>query len=131
MRMRAIGITLVTALTAAGMAMSAQQQGQQPGMPNQARCQQMMSQRGDMVQRMDAMDKKMDDLIAEMNKARGDRKVDAMAKVITEMAAQRKEMHESMMQMTDMAMSGGMCGMMMQGMMPQGTTPAQQDTPKQ
>ena len=70
-----------------------------------ARCQQMMSERRGMMQRMQAMDKKLDDLLADMNKATDSRKVDAVAKVVTEMAAQRKQMRQDMMQMSDGMMS--------------------------
>ena len=66
-----------------------------------ARCQQMMSERHAMMQGMQAMDTKLDDLVADMNKATGSRKVDALARVVTEMAAQRKQMRQEMMQMSD------------------------------
>jgi hypothetical protein len=46
---------------------------------------------------MQAMDRKLDELPAEMNGATGDRKIEAMAKVINELAAERKEMREAMM----------------------------------
>jgi iron-sulfur cluster repair protein YtfE (RIC family) len=87
-----------------------------------ARCQQMMSQRAEMMQRMEAMDKKLDGLVAEMHQAKGSQKIDAVAKVVTEMAAERKQMRESMMQMNEQMMahmmqhmqdgSAAMCPMM-------------------
>jgi hypothetical protein len=70
-----------------------------------ASCQQMMSQHTEMMQRVEAMDNKLDRLVAEMNQAKGAQKVDAMAKVVTEMAAQRKQMRESMMQMNEQMMA--------------------------
>lgn len=85
----------------------AQAQGGKPAAQGDmmARCQQMMSERQGMMQRMQAMDKKLDDLLADMNKATDSRKVDAVAKVVTEMAAQRKQMRQDMMQMSDGMMS--------------------------
>ena len=70
-----------------------------------ARCQEMMSQRSEMIRHMQAMDKKLDELLADMNQAKGNRKVDAMAKVVNELASQRKQTRQDMMQMHDGMMS--------------------------
>jgi len=83
-----------------------QKQGERSMM---ARCQEMISQREDM-QRMQELDKKLDDLVAEMNKAKGVGKVDALAKVVTEIAAQHKQacrqMNGPMCSMTDHSHDG-------------------------
>lgn len=76
-----------------------------------ASCMEMMSQRDAMMKRMEAMDKKLDDLVIQMNQAKGNQKIDAVAKTVTEMAAQRKQMRGEMMQMQD-----GMMSHMMQHM---------------
>ena len=49
-----------------------------------------------MMSRMAADDQKLTELIAAMNAARGDRKVEAIAAVVTELAAQRRQMQEQM-----------------------------------
>lgn len=61
----------------------------------------------EMMAKMQAQQKKLDDLIAQMNAAPGSEKVDRMAAVITEMAAMHKDMCTQMM-------NGGMLSMMMQ-----------------
>jgi hypothetical protein len=53
----------------------------------------------------DSMDARLDTLVSAMNKASGDKKVQAMAAVINELVAQRKTMRAHMHQMMD---SGGM-----------------------
>ena len=50
-----------------------------------------------MTANMQAAQKKLDDLVAQMNAATGSEKVDRMATVITEMAAMHKEMCAQMM----------------------------------
>jgi len=67
--------------------------------------------------RMQAEQKKLDDLVAQMNSAKGPDKVDRIAAVVTEMAAMHKRMSTMMMQ-------GGMM-QMMHGQPPEGqpTTP--------
>ena len=66
---------------------------------------QMMAQRQKMMAEMQATQKKLDDLVAQMNGATGAAKVDRIAAVLTELVAQHKRM-SSMMQ-------GGMMPMMM------------------
>jgi hypothetical protein len=65
-----------------------------------------------MMARMQAEQKKLDDLVAQMNAATGPEKVDRIAATVTEMAAMHKRMNMMMMQ----------GGMMMH--MPNGTPPA-------
>lgn len=62
-----------------------------------ARCQQMMQMRQKMATDMPAMDQKLDRLVAQMNTAQGQAKVDAMAAVLNELISQRKQMREEMM----------------------------------
>jgi len=54
------------------------------------------SERQQMMQSMTAADQRLSELVAKMNAATGDKKVDAMAAVITELVAQRKQMQEQM-----------------------------------
>ena len=61
-----------------------------------------------MMANMQAEQKKLDDLIAQMNAAKGPEKVDRIAAAVTEMAAMHKRMSTMMMQ-------GGMMQMHMQG----------------
>jgi hypothetical protein len=61
----------------------------------------MMADRQKMMADMKASEKKLDDLVAAMNQAKGSEKVDRVAAVVTEMVAQHREMHKRMM-------SGGM-----------------------
>jgi hypothetical protein len=63
-----------------------------------------------MMQQMQAADTRLDKLVDEMNRATGSKKVEAMAAVINEMVAQRRQMRAHMMQTMD---SGGR--MMMHG----------------
>jgi hypothetical protein len=72
-----------------------------------------------MMANMQAQQKKLDDLVAQMNAATGSEKVDRMAAVITEMAAMHKDMCAQMM-------NGGM-SMMMQ-MQHGAASPAAPDT---
>lgn len=76
-----------------------------------------------MMQEMHASSKAMDDrlqqLVDEMNKAKGSAKVDRMASVINELVTQRKQMREQMMTMMPKMMSHmsqHMQGGMMKGM---------------
>ena len=155
MGMRAIHVILIMALMTGGSFLMAAQYPQShsehhpQGEPAQAekpteqsdmmaRCQQMMSERSEMMRRTEAMDKKLDDLLAEMNRAKGNLKVDAVAKVVSEMAVQRKQMRQDMMQMQESMMShmmehmqngsASMCPMMKEMM--QGTMKGMDNAPK-
>jgi hypothetical protein len=100
-------------------------------------CKAMMEARQKMQAEMKAMDTELDKLVAEMNAAPPDKKVDATAAALTTMAEQRKmmrekmeAMHMSMMQHMMAHMQMGKASMaecpMMKGMMdkkePQGGT---------
>jgi hypothetical protein len=60
-----------------------------------------------MMARMQAEQKKLDDLVAQMNSATGPAKVDRIAAVVTEMAAMHKRMSTMMMQGGMMQMPHG------------------------
>src|SRR6185295_16130537 len=60
--------------------------------------QQMEAMHAELMAKLTAMDAKVDGLLAAMNAARGDAKVDAIAAVVTELAAQRKELRDMVMQ---------------------------------
>ena len=66
--------------------------------------------RQQLMQNMTAADQRLSELVAKMNAATGDKKVDAMAAVITELVAQRKQMQEQM------RMQGSMMDQMMSRM---------------
>jgi hypothetical protein len=59
----------------------------------------MMGQHQKMMAQMEASQKTLDGLVAKMNAATGDAKVEQIAAVITEMAAQHRQMHQHMMMM--------------------------------
>jgi hypothetical protein len=60
-----------------------------------------------MMARMQAEQKKLDELVAQMNAATGSEKVDRIAAVVTEMAAMHKQMNTMMMQGGMMQMQHG------------------------
>jgi outer membrane murein-binding lipoprotein Lpp len=62
-------------------------------------CKAMMAKHEQMMSDMQAMNTALDQKLATMEKATGPAKVDAMAAVITEMVAQRKQMQQKMMAM--------------------------------
>jgi hypothetical protein len=76
-----------------------------------------MMGKGEMVSNWKEQDAELDKLVTEMNSAPVDKKLDAVAAVLTKLVEQRKAMHEQMQKM----MSGnekegmGMCRMMMGG----------------
>jgi hypothetical protein len=71
----------------------------------------MMAQRQQMMADLKAMDARLDQKVAAMNAASGQAKVDAMASVINEMVAQRRERQQKIMAMHD-RMMGHMAGHM-------------------
>ncbi|MEO8216906.1 MAG: hypothetical protein ABI718_07480 [Acidobacteriota bacterium] len=82
-------------------------------------CKAMMQMHEDMQKKMQGMDAKVDQLVADMNAASGSKKVDRMAAVIGELVAQRKQMREQMQSMMPMMMQHMMQHMqagMMKGM---------------
>ena len=79
------------ALALAALA-SAQQPQPKAGQPAQERQQQFQQQRRAWIEAAQERNKKLDDLVAKMNAAKGEAKVDAIAAVINEMMEQRKAM---------------------------------------
>jgi hypothetical protein len=120
-----------------------------PATPTQGRevmekCRQMMAQQDETMKRMQARmntsseagDKKLEALLAEVNKASGNDKIEALTKVVAEIAAQRKAMQVQMMQMHQEMMSNMMERMqnsaacpMIQGMT-QGANPSSNPQPQ-
>lgn len=92
-----------------------------PGMANEKKMDEsMMTRHREMMAKMDAMDSRLDDLVKRMNAATGSKKPDAVAAVINELVAQRKQMREQMMAMQPEMMMHMMEHMrmgMMKGMM--------------
>ncbi|HSP15649.1 MAG TPA: hypothetical protein VLV78_12935 [Thermoanaerobaculia bacterium] len=113
--MRILNILVTTALLVAASAM-AQEHPMAPGHAEEMNCQAMMQQQADMTKSMKAMDARLDELVAQMNKAKGSAKVDRMAAVITELVAQRGQMRDQMTTMMP-AMMEHMQHHMAEGMM--------------
>jgi len=119
-----------TAVAAAVFAGTIQAQDTAPGStsPASPQAQAQMGGRGQMgmmMAEMTASQKKLDALVATMNAATGQAKVDQMAALLTELVAQRKAMQSRMM-----SMQGDMMKQMMQPTpsappagVPPGTTP--------
>jgi hypothetical protein len=71
-----------------------------PGMMNEkAMDDSMLARHKEMMAKMDAMDSRLDDLVKKMDAAKGARKADAVAAVVSELVRQRKEMRQHMMAM--------------------------------
>jgi hypothetical protein len=64
-----------------------------------AKCMAMKAQQEKMMAEVQAADQRLDGLVAKLNAASGQAKVDATAAAVTEIVAQRKAMRESMMTM--------------------------------
>lgn len=99
---RIIGGLATLALTSSMLA------AQQPGAATPDRQPGMASNQMSMMM-MDSLNHRLDSLVARMNQASGNQKVQAMAAVINELVAQRKAMQDRMHQMME---RGGMTGMM-------------------
>ena len=84
---------------------SAQMQEQNTGMMG----------KGQMMSNWKEQDAELDKLVAEMNSAPADKKLDAVAAVLTKLVQQRKSMHEQMQKMmsANEKEGMGMCRMMM------------------
>ncbi len=67
--------------------------------PKHKMSEQRMKKHEEMMSRMKEMDARLDEKVAAMDAAKGDQKVEAIAAVIKEMVAQRKDMREHMMKM--------------------------------
>jgi O-methyltransferase involved in polyketide biosynthesis len=74
-----------------------------------------MMAKGQMMCNCKDQDAELDKLIEQMNSTAPDKKLDAMAAVVTKLVEQRKTMHEQMQKMmsTDQKEGMGMCRMMM------------------
>lgn len=79
-----------------------------------AMCKAMMEKRKKAEADLTAMDKKIVDLVAVMNAAKGDKRIEAMAAVVNELASQRKAMRETMAGLMTMGSGCGMGGPGMQ-----------------
>lgn len=99
------GLALTTAF-----ALQSQEGGQKDGQMAK-HCHEMMQRHENMQAQMETMDRKLVGLVGQMNQARGDAKVNAMAAVINELVEQRKQMRSQMMDM-----GPGMMGHMMEHM---------------
>lgn len=110
-------------LLAAGA--SAQQPGQHRGDSTKTMQGPRMN-RQMMMQKVQESDARLDRLVSQMNQSTGNKKVQAMAAVLNELVAQRKQMHQRMGQMMDSGMMEG-AGGGGQGMM-QNMRPADTDT---
>jgi len=88
--------------------------------------------KGQMMSSWKEQDAELDKLITEMNGAPADKKVDAIAAVLTKLVGQRKAMHEQMrtMMAENMKAQMNMCRMMMgmMGMKMNGDQGNQEDT---
>jgi hypothetical protein len=84
-----------------------------------------------MMQKIQESDARLDRLVSQMNQSSGNKKVQAMAAVINELVAQRKQMHQRMGQMMDSGMMDGGGGRrgMMQNMQPAGPDTAPMGPP--
>ena len=76
----------------------------------------MMAHHKEMMAKMEAMDARLDELVKKMNAVTGSKKTAAMAAVINEFVAQRKQMRDQMMAMQPEMMKHMMAHMRM-GMM--------------
>ena len=73
-----------------------------------------MGMKGKMMSNWKEQDAELDKLVAEMNNAPADKKLDAVAAVLTKLVEQRKAMHGQMQKMMAVNEKGmGMCRMMM------------------
>lgn len=116
-------VTLLAAVSVAQQPM--QPPGENPAMMQEspdrmANCQAMMQKHQQMMEQMAAMDRRLQDLVAEMNRTSGSRKADKIAAVVNELVMQRAQMRDHMMQMVPQMMPHMMQHMqsgMMKGMM--------------
>ena len=81
------------------------QETAKPAADMSAKCKAMMANHEKMMADMKAADQRLDGLVAKMNAASGQAKVDAAAVVVTEIVTQRKSMREGMMTMHEGMMS--------------------------
>lgn len=94
-------MVLVLGLVIAGHAQQPpQEHPQTPASADMAsKCKGMMAQHEKMMSEMKAADQRLDELVAKMNQASGQAKVDATAATVTEIVAQRRMIRDRMMHM--------------------------------
>jgi len=110
-------LSIVLGLTIVTLSFTSDLRAQRPAAAPDGRqdAAQMMAQQQKMMAEMQATQTKLDELVAQMNSATGNAKVDRMAVLLTELVAQHKRMG-SMMQ-------GGMMPMMMMPNAPSDAAP--------
>ena len=121
-----IGATVAAVILAGAVSTSAAEPGEEPqtghpAMGDSAHMEQgKMEMHQQMHAKMEAMNSRLDDLVAEMNAAEGDQKTEAVAAVVNELVAQRSAMHTRMMasqpRMKCRMMEGSMGDCPMKGM---------------
>ncbi len=79
-----------------GQMMQGMQKEERKGAGMPPACEEMMAMRQSMHAEQVSADAKLNDLVAKMNAASGEKKVDALAAVVSEMVAQRQARHEKM-----------------------------------
>jgi hypothetical protein len=108
--------TLIAAATLSLTATPAEETGQtETTDQKQAQSSETMGMKGKMMSNWKDQDAELDKLVAEMNSAPADKKLDAVAAVVTKLVEQRKAMHEHMQKMmaANEKEGMGMCRMMM------------------
>ena len=108
--------TLIVAATFPLTTIPAQDNGQtETTAQKQDQTSQTMGMKGKMMSNWKEQDAELDKLVAEMNSAPADKKLDAVAAVLTKLLEQRKAMHEQMQKMMSANEKAGMgmCRMMM------------------
>lgn len=116
---RIIGGLATLALTSSMLA------AQQPGAATPERQSRMANGNQMSMMMMDSLNHRLDSLVARMNQASGNQKVQAMAAVINELVAQRKAMQDRMHQMME---RGGMPAMMSDSTSTRRSPPVSPDT---
>ena len=107
---------MIAAATLPLTAISAEQTGQtETTDQKQDQSSETMGMKGKMMSNWKDQDAELDKLVAEMNSAPADKKLDAVAAVLTKLVEQRKAMHQHMQKMmsANEKEGRGMCRMMM------------------
>lgn len=106
--MKTVFLALIATLAIAGTARAQEPQAhehehaQPPAAAEQKADAKPMAGMPGMMASMDAQDKKIDALVAELNAAKGTDRLDKLVAVVNELVAERKAMHEHMMGMMKM-----------------------------
>ena len=105
---------------------------------DEAQAKTLLAERQQIMAAMREMDQKLKDLVAKMDAAKGEAKIDAVAAVVRDLVTQRTQMSDRMMTMQGrmmghmmqhmMSMQGGMRGMMNRGGQP-GAMPSLESCP--